>query len=55
MRIEIKIKGDNLVVQLIQEDDQGGWIESEDSLPLADIHKALSEHFPTTSPSPHQE
>ena len=33
MRLDWEIRGDNLVIQLIDDDDQGGIIESEISIP----------------------
>jgi hypothetical protein len=41
LELQIRIVGDDLVVRLRGNDDQGGYTVSEDSIPLAEIKSAL--------------
>lgn len=37
MRLDWKIKGDNLIIQLVSDDEQGEIIESEISIPRSTL------------------
>jgi hypothetical protein len=40
MRIEMSIEDGDLVVRLINDDDQGDWVESVSAIPVMDIVRA---------------